>query len=207
MVASAFSSLNDVQSDFLAALPRITRHARCYFRHVCCRERKADLVNEVVALCWKWWIRLVEVGKNPAAFVSTLASFAARAVRAGRRVCGAERARDAMSPVAQYRHNFSVSKLPDFATESTNPLQDALTDNTQSPIPDQVQFRCDFPAWLTTHTHRNRQLIHEMAMNARTTDLANRFHLSQSRISQLRREFQDDWQQFTDDHSTARPAA
>ncbi|OAI48215.1 hypothetical protein AYO44_07585 [Planctomycetaceae bacterium SCGC AG-212-F19] len=199
MVASAASSLFHVQSDFLTALPRITRHARCYFRHVPCRHRKADFVSEVLALSWKWWLRLIERGKNPRAFVSVLASFAAKAVRSGRRVCGQLPAKDAMSERAQQRHAFSVSKLPDFATESTNPLQEALTDNTQSPVPDQVQFRCDFPNWLTAHTQRDRKIAVEMAKGEKTLALAQRFKLSPARVSQLRREFQDDWQRFTGD--------
>jgi hypothetical protein len=207
MVASAVPSLKHIQSDFLAALPRITRHARCYFRHVPCRHRKADFISEVVALCWKWWLRLVEQGKNPCAFVSVLATFAAKAVRSGRRVCGQERAKDALSTVAQQRHAFTVSSLPQISTLNTNPLAEALTDNTQSPVPDQVQFRCDFPVWLTTHSHRDRRLINEMAMNERTTDLANRFHLSQARVSQLRREFHDDWLRFTEDDLLAGTAA
>lgn len=207
MVASAIPSINRIQADFLAALPRIDNHARLYFRNVPCRHRKADLISEVVALCWKWWLRLVEQRKNPRAFVSVLATFAAKAVRSGRRVCSQLKAKDVLSERAQQRHGFSVGKLPDFSTLNTNPLAEALTDNTVSPVIDQVQFRCDFPAWLTTHTHRNRHLIHEMAMNARTTDLASRFHLSPARISQLRRRFHDDWQRFTDDDLTTSTAA
>src|SRR5579862_5161281 len=126
MVASAVPSINRIQSDFLTALPRINKHARLYFRHVPCRHRKADLVSEVVAICWKWWLRLVEVGKNPRAFVSVLATFAAKAVRSGRRVCGQLKPNDVLSERAQQRHNFSVSKLPDFSTESSNPLAEAL---------------------------------------------------------------------------------
>jgi hypothetical protein len=153
----------------------------------------------VVSLCWKWWLRLVQRGKNPATFVSTLASYAARAVRSGRRLCGQERAKDALSPAAQQRHRFTVGKLPDFSTESTNPLAEALTDNTISPVLDQVQFRCDFPDWLGTHSRRNRNITVEMAKGEKTQDLARRFKISPARISQLRRELHDDWMQFTDD--------
>ena len=44
---------------------------------------------------------------------------------------------------------FSISKLPDFSTLSDNPLSDALIDNTRSPVPEQVQFRLDFPDLVT----------------------------------------------------------
>ena len=37
-----------------------------------------------------------------------------------------------------------------------NVFDDALAMNTVSPVPDQVSFRLDFPAWLATHAERNR---------------------------------------------------
>lgn len=195
----ASPSIARVQADFQNALPRITRHARVYFRHLRCPHRKADCISEVVSLCWKWWLGLVRRGKNPAAFVSTLASYAARAVRSGRRLCGQERAKDTLSPAAQQKHGFTVGKLPDVSTLSDNPLAEALADNTISPIPVQVQFRCDFPDWLTTHSQRNRRIAVEMAQGERTQTLAHRFKISPARVSQLRRCFHDDWQRFTED--------
>jgi hypothetical protein len=203
MIATAVSSLNQAQSDFVTVMPRIVRHARCYFRHIRCTHRKADFVSEVVSICWKWWRRLVELGRNPARFVSALATYAARAVAGGRRVCGQERAKDVMSPVAQQRHGFAVHGLPQFSTLNTNPLSEALTDNTISPVPDQVQFRCDFPDWLGTHSPTNRVIAVEMAWGERTKALARRFKISPARVSQLRREFHRDWQRFTGDEQTA----
>ncbi|OAI40495.1 hypothetical protein AYO40_00750 [Planctomycetaceae bacterium SCGC AG-212-D15] len=150
MIASAAGissrSLDQIRSDFLDALPRITTHARCYFRHLRCKHRKADCISEMVALCWRWWLRLIQRGKNPKAFVSTIATFAARHVQAGRRLCGQDRAKDVLSARAQQRHGFAVGKLPDFDTLTSNPLSDALIDNTQSSVLDQVI--CRWPRWL-----------------------------------------------------------
>src|SRR5215475_567017 len=131
-------------------LPRVERHGRVYFRHVRCPDRKEELLAELRGLAWQWYVRLVRRGKNVLAFVSALATFAARAVNSGRRVCGHERKKDVLSPLAQRLHGFSVGKLMDFSTLSGNALEEALQDNTVSSVPDQVCFRCDFPAWLTT---------------------------------------------------------
>jgi hypothetical protein len=184
---------------FLAIVPRIELHGQVYFRHVRCPHRRADCVAEMVGLCWKWFVRLVERGKDPTCFPTTLATFAARHVRSGRRVCGTHRGKDALSPLAQTRDNFVVEKLPDVSTLSTNPFAEALRDNTVTPVCDQVQFRIDFPAWLATLTTRERRLIRAMARNERTLDLSKRFELSPARISQLRREFHDDWRRFLGD--------
>ncbi len=193
------SPLERLQYRFLGILPRIERHARIYFRHVGCRQKRTDLIAETVALAWKWFVRLAEKGRDGSQFPTALASYAAKAVRSGRRVCGQERARDVMSQRAQQRHGFCIGKLPDFSTESTNPLAEALTDNSRSPVLDQVQFRCDFPAWLRTRTQRDRRLIERMAMRDRTTDLARKFGLSEGRVSQLRQEFYEDWNLFGDE--------
>ncbi len=78
-------------------LPRVEAHGRVYFRHVRCYHRKKELLAEMAALSWRWYVRLVRRGKDALKFVSKLAVYAARAISSGRRVCGRERARDAMS--------------------------------------------------------------------------------------------------------------
>src|SRR5262249_44347388 len=57
-------------------------------RHVRCPDRKEELLAELRGLAWAWFVRLVRRGKDVLAFVSALATFAARAVNSGRRVCG-----------------------------------------------------------------------------------------------------------------------
>lgn len=179
-------------------LPTVERHAGIYFRQKD-QERKADLVAEAVGLAWKWFVRLEEVGKDATEFPSVLASYAAKAVNCGRGVCGQEKAKDVMSGRAQQKHGFTVGKLPDISTESTNPLAEALADNTVSPVDEQVQFRCDFPDWLTTRTEQDRRLIDDMLLGHRTTDLASKYGKSEGRISQQRREFLEDWSRFIAD--------
>src|SRR5262249_60449397 len=104
----ATTRLRALQLAFLAILPRIERHGRVYFRHVRCPDRKADAIREMVALCWKWFRRLAERGKDATRFPSVLATFAARAVYNGRRLAGTCKAKDVLSPAAQRRHGFQV---------------------------------------------------------------------------------------------------
>jgi hypothetical protein len=189
-------SVHVLQVRFLSILPRIELHGRIYFRYLRCADSRADAVAEVVALAWKWHLRLAERGKDATRFPSTLATFAARAVRAGRRVCGRERSRDVLSPTAQRYHCFVVERLPDFSTLCDNPLTEALRDNTQTPPPEQVAFRLDFPAWLRTRTERDRRLAEDLMTGERTSDVSTKFGLTQGRISQLRRDFHEDWERF-----------
>src|SRR5438552_3557849 len=79
---------------FLAILPRIEQHGQVYFRHVKCAHQKEEALAEMRALAWQWFVRLAQRGKDPVAFVSAIASYAAKAVNSGRRVCGQEKAKD-----------------------------------------------------------------------------------------------------------------
>src|SRR5262245_12830323 len=97
-------TIESLQRQFLQIRPRIELHAHLYFRNVKCGQAKDDCIAETLAIAWKWFIRLVEKGKDPMQFPSVLASYAARAVRSGRRLCGQLRAKDVLSEVAQKRH-------------------------------------------------------------------------------------------------------
>jgi hypothetical protein len=188
--------LQHLHAGFLALLPRIQLHARVYFRHIRRPEQKADLIAEVVALAWKWYVSLIERGKDPSRFPSALATFAARAVRSGRRLVGMEKPRDVLSPRSQHLHDFGVAKLPDFSTLGSNPLEEALQDNTVSPVPDQVAFRLDFPAWRRTRCQRDRRIVDDLMRGERTLDVARKHGISPARVSQKRRDFHEDWRRF-----------
>jgi hypothetical protein len=187
-----------LHASFLAILPQVQRHGRIYFRGAR-SDRRADLVAEMVALAWRWFVRLAERGKDPTRFAVMLASYAAKAVKCGRRVTGQEPDRDVLSPLAQMRRCFVVSTLPEFSTLSGNPLAEALQDNTQSPVDEQEAFRLDFPAWLATLGSRNKSIAQDMALGHRTRELADTYGISPGRVSQLRREFQEAWERFTAD--------
>jgi hypothetical protein len=187
-----------IRSEFEQVLPRITAHAAVVFRSVVCPHTRQELTAEMVALSWRWFRRLRQRGKkNPLRFISAIATFAAKAARSGRRLCGQDKAKDVLSPRARQKHRFTVGSLPAFATLSDNPLSEALSDNTRTPVDEQVAFRLDFPAWLSTLDDRRRNVIEAMAQGERTQDLARMFGVSEARISQMRREFLDSWLQFT----------
>ena len=180
-------------------LPAVERHARFAFRHLACPDTLEDAVQETIGLSWTWFRRLARRGKDATAFPSALAVYAGRAVKCGRRVCGQERSKDVLSPSAQRRRGFAVLSLPQFSTLNGNPLEEALIDNTVSPVPDQVAFRLDFPVWLCSLSRRNRDIAESMALGHRTKHLSQRFGLSEGRVSQLRRDFCESWRRFHKD--------
>jgi hypothetical protein len=213
------ASPSALQSRFLTLLPRIERYAHFHFRHLRCPHRKAEALAEVRALAWLWFLRLDRQGRDAGGFVSALATFAARAVHSGRRLCGHERARDVLSPRAQRRHGFAVEALPASTCASherrhgaprgqqaQDALEERLRDNTQTPPPEQAAFRIDFPAWRRTRTDRDRRLLDDLLAGERTQDVGRRYGLSPARVSQLRRDFHDDWRRFHGDGAPEKTA-
>ena len=196
------AALQHRQAAFLALLPTVESVARWHFRHVRCPDTKLDRVAEATALAWLCYLRLVRKGRDPAQFVVTFSQLVARAVNSGRRVCGQEKAKDALSPVCQRRRNFVVSPLPGGSAMVGTVFDEALIDNTRTPVPDQVQFRLDFPRWRRTLGRNRRALMDAMAAGHRTTDLAGMFNLSQGRVSQVRRELCESWRAFCGDDPT-----
>src|SRR5262245_31487279 len=163
----------------------------------------------MLALSWRWFLRLIAQGKDPVEFPGALADFAARAVKAGRRLCGKNGGKDVMNPLARQRHGFVVERLPSSTCRShedryANPhgqqaqdsFEERLRDNVQTPVPEQVVFRLDFPLWVGSRSERDRRIIDDLLLGERTLDVADRYGLSPGRISQLRREFQADWERF-----------
>jgi hypothetical protein len=196
---SAAEALARLQAAFLALLPRIELHAQVSFRHVRCPGKRADALAETVAVAWKWFRRDVERGKDVTAFVSALATYAARHVRSGRRVWGKARSGDVLSPQCRQRRSFTVSPLPVASTLNGNAFDEALQDNTQSPVPEQAAFRLDFPAWLARRCERDRRLVEDLMAGERTLDAARKHGLTPGRVSQLRRALHDDWRAFCGD--------
>jgi hypothetical protein len=181
---------------FLAVLPKLLRHARIRFRFVRCPHEREDLIQEVLAYGLKWTRLLWDRGTDVRAFPSALAAYGVQAVRSGRRLCGMQKAKDALNRTAHIRLGLTCERFPIGEPPPESALARALADDTRSAIPAQVAFRLDFPAWLSTRTKRDRAIICDMLLNVRTTDLAARHNLSPARVSQLRREYLADWTTF-----------
>ncbi len=184
-------TLEELQDRFLKLLPRIELHGRIVFRHLKCRHLRAEAVAEMVALAWKWFVRLAQRDKDAAEFVVSFCRFAGFAVLSGRRLCGREKVKEVLSSRAQREQRFAVEKLPDQDT-----FAEALADNRITPPPEAAAFRIDFPCWLTTWSERDRHMIQDMALGERTLDLSRKYGCSPSRICQKRQQFHDDWERY-----------
>src|SRR5262245_11154281 len=97
---SSVPSLATLHGRFQELLPRLRQYAGKSFRFLRSRHDREDAVAEAVALCWAWFARLAQRGKDPAAFAHTLARYAVRHIKSGRRLCGSVDGKDVLTPEA-----------------------------------------------------------------------------------------------------------
>ena len=71
-----------------------------------------------------------------------------------------------------------------------------MVEDHRTPVVDQVCFRVDFPDWLSRLNRRNRRIAESLAHGNSTHAVARQFRVSAGRVSQLRREFYESWEQF-----------
>jgi hypothetical protein len=180
---------------FLPLLPIVERHARVVFRHRPPAERE-ECVCEAVAAAFLAYLSLTARGQDPFQFPSVLATRAAQHVQADRHVGGRCNRRDVLSPAAQWSQGFRLESLDQLAHGNGEAWREAVTASAQTPPDEAAAFRVDFAAWLGRRSDRDRCLIADLAAGERPTEVARRYGLSRSRVSQLRRKYEQDWLRF-----------
>jgi len=165
---------------------------------------RTEAIAEAVAPGFQSYVRLIQRGKDPAEFPSSLATFAVLFVRNGRHVGGRMNIKDVLSPVAQKQRGFTVEPLQTLGSYEDPVWQEALIDNTRAPVPDQAAFRVDFPEFRRTLTPRDREILDALAMGDSGKDVAERFGLTPPRITQLRKQWEQEWETFIADFHRAK---
>ena len=179
---------------FIKLLPRIKRYAEAAFRKLPAETRE-DLVQEAVANAMVAYVRLVERGKTEVAFASVLARYAIAQIREGRRVGNSLNVRDVCSFYAQKKKSIVLESLDRFDRDEGAWIE-AIVEDHHTPVVEQAAFRLDFPRWLARFPRRDRQIAELLAAGHGTGEVARRFHVTDGRISQKRREYMHSWQGF-----------
>ena len=186
---------------FLKMLPTLEQYARVGIRGLMAEARE-DAIREVIANCLCAYRRLYERQELHRAFASALVRYAVAQYHVGRRVGTSSCSRDVYATRARMDAGVEIHSLETLG-EQHGAWQECLTDNGQTPVPDQAHFRIEFPRWLGTQTIRNRQIAETLALGYSTGEVARKFNLSPARVSQIRRELYDSWNEFTGEKQSA----
>jgi hypothetical protein len=179
---------NCCQNAFLMILPRIQSQAWLAFQGLSF-DLKQEFQSEVVAHCWKSFARLFELGRHEDVPPMTLARFAIRAVRSGRRIGASLNINDVTSLYCQNRMGIRSSLSGDNWPESLIADERARPDEL-------VMARIDFSEWLQTLKPLHRKVAQHLSLGESTHSTARIFNLSPGRISQIRRLLEQSWHSF-----------
>lgn len=175
-------------------LPTITRVARQAFSDRD-PEAREEAVAEVVAMATIMYAGLVRDGRESLAYPRVLARFGVRRVRIGRQAATPRNVRDASSMFCQLNKGVTVERLVRFDRDE-GALQEVLVEDKTAGPAEIAASRIDVGSWMNTLPPRDRRIAQTLATGETTGNVARRFNISPSRISQLRRELLESWSQF-----------
>jgi len=204
-VKSELSVRATLQEQFLQMLPQIRQKA-CFAFRGSPPESRDDLVAEVVANCFCAWTGLVSHGKEHVASPTTLAQYAIRQIRAGRRVGTRFNGRDLISASSLRSERVNVEQLDRFDGQKGT-WHEILVEDRKARPPEVAAARIDFEAWLCLLSGRDRRIAEMLATGEKTSLVAQRFGLTAARVSQLRSRFKASWEQLQGDAPAPEPCA
>jgi hypothetical protein len=138
---------------------------------------------------------MVTRGKVALAYPSVLAKFAVAQTRDFRKVGGHLNRRDVLSEYCQREMGINVERLDEYEQDDEAWLEVVVEDKHAGPA-DVAATRIDFSTWLHRLPIRLRRVTTFLAKGETTTAAAAKFNVSAGRISQLRQELHESWQEF-----------
>ena len=184
----------ELQYRFMEMMPTIYDQVRFAFRHEL-PERRNEMTAEAIANCWVSFVKLVERDLQDVIYATPLAQFAIRQVVSGRKVGGTLNKNDITSEYAQRMKQITVERLTRYNKRKSMWLELLVEDRKAGPA-ETATARIDFGDWLRTLGGRRRRIAETLAKGETTSAAAAKFRVSLGRISQLRRELNDDWERF-----------
>ena len=182
------------QNAFLMILPRIQSQAWNAFQGLSFDLRQ-ELQSEVVGHCWQSFLKLFELGKHEEVPPVTLAKFAIRAVRSGRRIGTSLNINDISSDYCQRRIGIRFTSFCMIDQNGDNWVESLIADERARP--DQlVMARIDFAEWLQTLKPLHRKVAEHLSLGESTHSTARIFNMTPGRISQIRRLLEQSWLSF-----------
>jgi len=194
-IAMSSPSIDQINARFIEILPQLHSRIRGW-TGLPIDEAVAEATTTALIACHSLFRR------NRAQHIGTPGFFKyiLRAVRSGRCAGSSQAGTDVMSPLGRRRHGMSVmsvhEKVSNTSTESDSVLYADILPSAARSIPDQVAFRIDFAQWFSRCPSRDRSMIKLLAAGECPSEVADRFGVSRSAVSQRRNVWRRSWQDF-----------
>jgi hypothetical protein len=178
---------------FMKLLPAIRSQLRFSLRKLS-RDERAEAMAECIARVAIEYARLHERGKLDVAFVSSLVGYAVKRFFSGRRVGNRLNIDDVSSVYCQRQRGFRVRSLDQRA--SSGEWRETLVEDRRSTPAEVAAARLDIADWFDQLPRLKRHIAETLATGETGAETASMFGVTPGRVSQVRRELEDDWHQF-----------
>ncbi len=177
----------DARTAFENRLHEIECLAGSHFRHLDPDAREEAIQNATV-LAYRYWLRLVEVGKTSENCFKSAVWRAAKHTKQGRKGggCGKVKAKCLLDQGRHHKNNVVIQggvNLNHFIGRTAS-------------IPDAVAFRVDTAAFLGTLNERDRGIARDLAAGMGTGEVADKRGVTPAAISQARTRLRKRYDEF-----------
>jgi hypothetical protein len=138
---------------------------------------------------------LAELNKLDLCYPRVLARFAVAQTRAGRMLGRPLNCKDIASEYCQRAKHIVLQRLDKF-DDNEGCWREAIVEDRHAGPSETARVRIDFAGWLKTLRRRDRRIAMALAGGETTGRAAQMFKLSESRVSQLRRDLKGTWDKF-----------
>jgi hypothetical protein len=170
---------------FAALIPELTRMAKAKFRDLDA-ESKDEHVQNTLALCWYRYTSLIRDGRgDEPGIIRSVLWYSIKQIRAGRNLPTGEssKPKDVFAYARRGRLTFERVDLWEYVSDET-------------PIPDAVAFRMDFPSFIGTLNDRQRDIALDLMHGMGTGECAAKHCVTSGAISQTRERIANQYAEF-----------
>lgn len=173
------------RSAFSAIVPDLIKMASVQFRDLD-PDARDEAVANTLALTWHGYVSIIRQGRgDEPGIVRSILWYSVKQTRAGRSV--------PTGIPAKPKDVFVYARRGRIKLESVE-LREYVSDET--PVPDAVAFRLDFPAFLATLSDRQREVAVDLLSGMGTGECAAKHLVTPAAISQTRARIADQYAEF-----------
>ena len=190
MTAITNSTTPSAPVSFEVLLAKMLPHFRYYAKR-CSRSKRFDrddVVQDLAGIALDFYTSLVRQGKE--VFYSPLVRYSIKRYKSGRRFTGLN-STDILSEHAQLLGRSHTCQLSEFDDQDADCMEDLAVN-----VVNTVQFSVDYESWFSKQVPRDQQIITDLSYGYTTGEAAKKYGVSPGLISQYRKRYRDDWNDF-----------
>jgi len=176
-------------------LPHFKYFAKHHIRRKGRRGDFNDVIQELSGFALQMYNSLIKRGKGAEVFYTPLMQFAIKRYREGRRFVGSN-TKDILADQTQILGRSDTCQLSQFDEEQDT--WDFMADR-KGRVVDAVQVKIDYEAWHTSLSPKDQSIVTDLSYGYTTNEVSRKYGVSAGLISQYRKRYYKDWNDFIGD--------